>query len=403
MATAPQPHYTPEEYLALERTAGYKSEYINGEIYPMVGGTHQHTALVYNIGGQLHTQLQGRSCDAYIGEMRVRVSATGMYTYPDVVVVCGEEQMADEHNDTVLNPTVIFEVLSPSTALYDRGDKFAHYQSLESLTDYVLVAQDRVRVEHFARQGDAWLLTVANNLSDGLYLAAIDCTLPLAKAYLYVDFPDPPARALRIRGPHHRYTPEEYLEIERAAEYKNEYRAGRIFPWPRVSLQHITITMNIGMILHTQFEGRPRDAGEVLVSMMRIHVPEAGLYTYPDVIAIDERSQLEDEYHDTLLNPTVLFEVLSPATEAYDQGEKFLSYQRLDSLTDYVLVDQNRVLVEHYGLRNGKWTLITETRDLGASIYLPAIDCTLPLAEIYKKVQFPDPPPAPPGHGRTAG
>src|SRR5690242_6121087 len=145
----------------------------------MVGGTWQHTAIMYNIGGELRSQLRGRPCHEYISETRVRVSATGMYTYPDVVVVCDEEQMADDHNDTLLNPTVICEVLSPSTALYDRGDKFTHYQSLESLTDYVLVAQDQVRVEHFVRQGDAWRLTVADNLSDNLSLESINCTLAL--------------------------------------------------------------------------------------------------------------------------------------------------------------------------------------------------------------------------------
>lgn len=156
--------------------------------------------------------------------------------------------------------------------------------------------------------------------------------------------------------------------------------------------------MNIGMMLHTHFYGRPRDTGEVLVSMMRVHVPTARLYTYPDVIALDGPAQLEDEYDDTLLNPTIIFEVLSPDTEAYDRGERFLAYQRLESLTDYVLVDQDRVLVEHYGLRNGHWTVVTETHDPGACIYLAAIDCTLPLAEIYDDVEFPDPPPAPPDH-----
>ena len=193
MATARNPRYTPEEYLELERAADYKSEYIDGEIYAMIGGSEEHNFITGNIFAALHTQLQDRPCRAYVNDMRVRVSGADMYTYPDVAAVCGPRLFAEGRRDTLLNPTVIVEVLSPSTEAYDRGYKFAYYRRLESLTDYVLVAQDRIWVEHHGLRNGIWqLVTEASDLGDSVHLAAIDCTLTLAEIYRKVEFPDPP-------------------------------------------------------------------------------------------------------------------------------------------------------------------------------------------------------------------
>ena len=162
MSTLAQQYYTPEEYLALERKAEYKSEYINGEIYAMSGASRAHILITVNLTRELSTQLRGRPCEVYASDMRVKVSPTGMYTYPDVAAVCGEARFEDGQVDTLTNPSVIIEVLSPSTEAYDRGEKFAHYRKLQSLAEYVLVAQDKMRVEHFARhgeRGEQWVLT----------------------------------------------------------------------------------------------------------------------------------------------------------------------------------------------------------------------------------------------------
>jgi Uma2 family endonuclease len=191
MASQPKRYYTPEEYLALERAADYKSEYVAGEIFAMSGASEDHNTIAGNIFRLLGNQFQGRPYRVYISDMRVQVAATGMYTYPDVVAVCGPREFAGAHRDTLLNPTVIIEVLSPSTELYDRGAKFDHYWRLPSLTEYVLVAQDQVRVEHFARQGDGWLLTVARSLDETLRLPALDAVLPLAAIYENVELPLP--------------------------------------------------------------------------------------------------------------------------------------------------------------------------------------------------------------------
>ena len=180
---------TAADYLALERQADAKSEYLNGYIYAMSGASRSHNRITFNLTRRIGNQLGGRRCEGYVNDMRVKVSPTGLYTYPDVVVVCGEPRFEDQHVDTLLNPTVIIEVLSDSTEAYDRGEKFAHYRALESLTDYLLVAQDQPRIEHFRRQPDGrWLYSVADGLGSQVEIADIGCVLQLAEVYERVAF-----------------------------------------------------------------------------------------------------------------------------------------------------------------------------------------------------------------------
>jgi Uma2 family endonuclease len=190
-------HYTPEEYLALERQAEYKSEYIDGQIVAMSGASRKHGLISGNIFRVLGNQILTRPCEAYAGDMRVKVRTHRKvsYTYPDVVVVCGEPQLEDRQLDTLLNPTLIVEVLSPSTEIYDRGTKFEYYRALPSVQEYLLVAQDRMLVEHFARiaapdAGDRWVLTTFSDPTATLQLPSIGCALPLADVYHKVMLPD---------------------------------------------------------------------------------------------------------------------------------------------------------------------------------------------------------------------
>jgi Uma2 family endonuclease len=190
MPLQPKAQLTPEEYLASERKAEYKSEYVNGEMFAMSGASEQRVSIVANIMYLLVGQLRGRPCKAYASDLRVRASPTGLYTYPDVVVVCGQPQFADDQRDTLLNPTLIVEVLSESTKDYDRGGKFEHYRTLASFSEYVLVAQDRYHVEHFVRQPDSrWLLAETNRLEDTIHLSFIDCDLALTEVYDKVEMP----------------------------------------------------------------------------------------------------------------------------------------------------------------------------------------------------------------------
>jgi Uma2 family endonuclease len=188
MSTHPQKRFTPEEYLALERKTPLKSEYFNGEIFAMGGASPSHVLIVSNIVSDLSRQLKKRPCTVYASDLRVKVAPTGLYTYPDVVVVCGKALFDDDQKDTLLNPTLIVEVLSESTKDYDRGGKFEHYRAVESFKEYVLVAQDKHHVEHFVRQPDRrWLLSETNRIEDTLDLTSIGCRLALAEVYDKVE------------------------------------------------------------------------------------------------------------------------------------------------------------------------------------------------------------------------
>jgi Uma2 family endonuclease len=189
MSSQPTTYLTPEEYLAIERQAEYKNEYVDGEIVAMTGVSRKHNLIVVNITREISQQLKGRPCEGYSGDMRVKVPSTRLYTYPDVVVVCGEPQFEDDYIDTLLNPTVIIEVLSESTELYDRGKKFGLYRTIESLAEYILVAQDERRIEQFVRQPDErWLLSEYRSLEDTVEMASIQCSLELQEVYDKVAF-----------------------------------------------------------------------------------------------------------------------------------------------------------------------------------------------------------------------
>lgn len=188
MASQPKTYFTPEEYLELERQAEYKSEYFNGEIFAMGGASPRHVLIVTNVASELRSQLKKQPCTVYSTDLRVRVSPTGLYTYPDVVVVCGKPLFSDERKDTLINPILIVEVLSKSTKDYDRGDKFEQYRTLDSLKEYVLIAQDRHHTEHHVRQTDnTWLLSETNRIEDRIELISIGCHLELVEIYDKVD------------------------------------------------------------------------------------------------------------------------------------------------------------------------------------------------------------------------
>jgi Uma2 family endonuclease len=187
MSSANPSFLTPAEYLELERKAEIKSEYINGQMFAMSGASLRHSVIAGNFFREISSQLRDRNCTAVMNDLRVKVSPTGLYTYPDIVAVCGDPELEDEFQDTLLNPTVIVEVLSPSTEAYDRGEKFAQYRSLDSLHEYVLVSQNKIRIEHFRRDGHQWILSEVNTPDAVLHLTSIDCHIPLVTIYEKVN------------------------------------------------------------------------------------------------------------------------------------------------------------------------------------------------------------------------
>ena len=183
-------YITPEAYFASERRAKYKNEYIHGEVFTMPAANRAHNLITVEIATKLNIQLRGRGNDVYANAMRVRTSPTGSYFYPDVVVVCDKPHFEDNVFDTLLNPILVIEVLSPSTEIYDRGEKFAHYQELASLREYILVSQDRVHVDHYRLMETQWVGKAFHTTEDVLILDSIECKLPLRDIYARVMSPD---------------------------------------------------------------------------------------------------------------------------------------------------------------------------------------------------------------------
>lgn len=190
MSTAPTKRFTPREYLALERTAEYKCEYFNGEIFAMAGASPEHNGVSRNLIARIDEQLRETPCQVFGGDMRVKIPTTGLYTYPDVTIVCGEPLYEIvEDIKTLLNPKVLFEILSGSTEAYDRGKKFEHYRQIPSLTEYVLVSQTEPLVEKYVRQADGqWVFTEIKGLEAVAQLETVPCRLPLRDVYFKVSF-----------------------------------------------------------------------------------------------------------------------------------------------------------------------------------------------------------------------
>nr|WP_309691014.1 Uma2 family endonuclease [Armatimonas sp.] len=189
MSTNATRKYTLEEYIAIEEASEMKHEFRNGEIVAMAGASPNHAFILADLVFLIRSQLKSGGCRIASADMRVRMTPTGRYSYPDLVVVCGTLVFDDTKPQALLNPTIIIEVLSESTATYDRGDKFHDYRTLPSLTDYVLVAQDRASVEHYQRQGesDLWLYQAVEGLEATLLIGGLNLSLPLVDVYAQVD------------------------------------------------------------------------------------------------------------------------------------------------------------------------------------------------------------------------
>jgi Uma2 family endonuclease len=192
MALPRSPHYSVEEYLSRERESLTRHEYLLGQIYDMAGESLAHSRICVNLASELRNQLKGHDCGALSPNMKVRTSDSGLFSYPDLTVVCGEPVFHDRHKDVLLNPKAIFEVLSPSTEAYDRGEKFFRYRNyLDPLADYILVSQHRPLIDHFVRQADGqWLYSAVVGMEASLHISSIDCRLHLSEIYDRVAFPE---------------------------------------------------------------------------------------------------------------------------------------------------------------------------------------------------------------------
>lgn len=193
MSAVPLPFISQAEYLEQERSAPTKSEYFRGDVFLMAGGSESPSLIAGNLVTALNNALGDRPCRVYTSDQRLK-SPTGLFTYPDASVVCGDREYLDDRRDTLLNPLVVVEVLSPSTEGYDRGKKFEHYRTIPSLREYILVAQDAPTIERFFRENATgnWTLSEHHGLDDVVHITALNCPLALKDVFRKVDFPPNP-------------------------------------------------------------------------------------------------------------------------------------------------------------------------------------------------------------------
>lgn len=188
MSNDPKKNMTAQEYLEFERASQAKHEFFRGDVYAMSGASRAHNLICSNLVRGLHQQFDNRSCEVYSSDMRVKVDQTGLYTYPDVVVCCGDIKFEDGVSDTLLNPQLIVEVLSESTETYDRSTKFRHYQKLEPLKEYVIVSQKDPFVEVYKLVNDQkWTYKTASSLQEEIEFESIGCCLKMSEIYDRVD------------------------------------------------------------------------------------------------------------------------------------------------------------------------------------------------------------------------
>jgi len=191
------PRLTEAEYLQLDRAAETKSEFFDGEVFAMAGGTKEHSLIAANVIRELGNRLKGTGCLVFNADLRVKVETTGLVTYPDVSVVCGSQRFLDDEVDTLLNPTLLIEVISDSTEAYDRGKKFEHFRQIESCREILLVSQREPRIEQYVRQQKDWTLKEAVGMQAQLELSSIGIVLPLAEVFANVEFQPSPLRTKR--------------------------------------------------------------------------------------------------------------------------------------------------------------------------------------------------------------
>jgi Uma2 family endonuclease len=189
MSAHTQTYMTVEDYLTFERASDVKHEYYAGQIFALAGASEQHNLIASSVVALLYGQVRKRPCNVYPSDMRVKIQHSGIYTYPDISVVCGPAEFEDFSRDTLLNPIVIIEILSPSTESYDRGKKFQNYRTIETLQEYILIAQDAKQIEQYVRQpGNLWLLSSFSEDDETAALSSIDCVLSVADVYEKVIF-----------------------------------------------------------------------------------------------------------------------------------------------------------------------------------------------------------------------
>jgi len=380
----PVPKYnyiSPEQYIEKERSSEIKHEYYKGEVFAMSGSSLEHNYIFHNVYGNLVTFLKGKNCKPFGSDLRIHIPESGLYTYPDISIICGSPETTDTWTDNITNPAVIIEILSPLTSDYDRGTKFNLYRGIKTLKEYIVIDSSFVSVELFTRRKDnRWNLTEFKQLSDSFVISTIGLSMNLNDIYEDV-------RNI-VREPALKYnyiSPEQYLLVERAAEIKHEYHDGKVIVMSGASPAHNDIAYTINRIIAPFLYGK---GCKLYGSDFRIHIPEKELFTYPDFSIVCGKAETAEIYTDNLTNPAIIIEILSPSTQDYCRGTKFNLYRSIKTLKEYILIDSSSVSVESFvRQQENSWNL-TEFKQLSDSFVISTIGLSMDVKDIYEDIHF---------------
>jgi Uma2 family endonuclease len=383
--------FSLDEYLALEESSQVRHEFFDGEMLAMSGWTEQHAMLKDNLLAALMLKLKGTPCRPMSTDMRIVVEETGFHAYPDLAIVCGERRYTAPNRTTLLNPTVLVEVLSDSTQSYDRRFKVAQYRLIPSLRQIVLIAQDQMTVESFVVTDLGWIHSIYTLPGDELPLESTGIAIPLSEIYDDVELPS----GREVRCPRlynnvmssvapRRFSLDEYLALEESSQVRHEFFDGEMLAMSGGTDRHAAIkenlSVNIGLRLKgSECRGRSSD--------LRVLVQETGFVAYPDYLIVCGSREFLDAKETTLLNPTVLVEVLSDSTQSYDRRFKVAQYRLIPSLRQIVLIAQDQMTVESFVVTDLGWIHSIYTLP-GDELPLESTGIAIPLSEIYDDVEL---------------
>lgn len=375
--------YTIEEYLESEALSPFKREYYQGEVFAMSGASKEHNDIFRNLFRDIAVFLRGKSCQPYSGDQRIHIPENTLFTYPDISIICDDPITLNDDNNNALNPTVIIEILSPSTRSYDRGKKFTLYKDIPTLKEYILIDSQAVKVEAwYIDQANHWALQEYKNKEDILQIKSISLALPMTDIYEATTLlEDNILREPAVDYSKKKYTIEEYLESEAKSDIKREYYKGELFAMSGATVPHNIIAANVFIGLGIRLKGK---SCRPYSSDQRIHIPENTLFTYPDISIICGKPVTLNDDNFNALNPTILIEVLSPSTKSYNRNKKFDLYKDIPTLKEYILVDSESVQIEAWHLdQANRWTL-QEYKKQEETLQFRSIDLLLPLMDIYE-------------------
>jgi Uma2 family endonuclease len=380
------------DYLAFEMESEERHEYFDGEIVKMQGASLQHEDVVSNIVGEVTAQLKGKPCRVRASNLKVAPPGYRSFMYPDATITCGNPELRREYGDILLNPVVVFEVLSKSTEGLDFSKKLLYYRQIPTLEAYVLINSYSAYTVHvFTRQpNNIWMLETLQNLTDTLVLPSVGVALPLAVIYENIA-EEPQTEGEKIENmveePALKYnylSANDFLVFDMAADERHEYFDGEIVKMQGASLQHEDVVSNLVRHAGNALGEKPC---RVRASNLKVAPPGFRSFMYPDATITCGKPELRRDYGDILLNPVVVFEVLSKSTEGLDFSKKLLYYRQIPTLEAYVLINSYSAYTVHVFTRqpNNIWMLET-LQNLTDTLVLPSVGVALPLAAIYENI-----------------